>query len=239
MTNIETDKLAESGNDVNPIKTIIKASPYMQSYERLLLENKAWAAEKVADDPDFFNRLANLQRPDFLWIGCSDSRVPANEITGTQPGEIFVHRNVANLVVNTDVNLLSVVDYAVNHLNVKHIIVCGHYGCGGVQAAMTKRDYKPVLNMWLRNIKDVIRLHEDELNAIENMEQRVDRLVELNVIEQVKNLARKSSIQRAWRASGYPHLHGWVYGLKDGLINTVFEMPAGSPVDPIYELDDL
>src|SRR5690606_32590642 len=139
-----------------------------------------------------------------------DSRVPANEITGTQPGEIFVHRNVANLVVNTDVNLLSVVDYAVNHLNVKHIIVCGHYGCGGVQAAMTKRDYKPVLNMWLRNIKDVIRLHEDELNAIENMEQRVDRLVELNVIEQVKNLARKSSIQRAWRASGYPHLHGWV-----------------------------
>lgn len=212
---------------------------FMQAYERLLLENRAWAAEKIADDPDFFNRLANLQRPEFLWIGCSDSRVPANEITGTQPGEIFVHRNVANLVVNTDVNLLAVVDYAVTHLNVKHIIVCGHYGCGGVKAAMTKKDFKPVLNMWLRNIKDVIRLHEDELNAIADEEKRFDRLVELNVIEQVRNLSRKSSIQRAWKYSGYPHLHGWVYGLKDGLINPVFEMAAGSDVDGVYELDDL
>jgi len=209
----------------------------MHAYERLLLENKAWAAEKVAEDADFFTRLSNLQRPEFLWIGCSDSRVPANEITGTQPGEIFVHRNVANLVVNTDINLLAVVDYAVNHLNVKHIIVCGHYGCGGIQAAMTKKDYKPVLNMWLRNIKDVIRLHEEELNNIASTEQRADRLVELNVIEQVKNLARKSSIQRSWKNSGYPHLHGWVYGLKDGLIKPVFEMAAGSAVDPIYELE--
>jgi len=211
----------------------------MHSYERLLLENKAWAAEKVADDPDFFKRLATIQTPDFLWIGCSDSRVPANEITGTQPGEIFVHRNVANLVVNTDVNFLSVLDYAVNHLKVNHVIVCGHYGCGGVQAAMTRKDYKPVLNMWLRNIKDVIRIHKAELDAIADEEQRVNRLVELNVIEQVKNLARKSSIQRAWRNEQRPHLHGWVYGLKDGLINPVFELPAGSPVDDIYSLDDL
>ncbi|MBL7756546.1 MAG: carbonic anhydrase [Chitinophagaceae bacterium] len=212
----------------------------MHSYERLLLENKAWAAEKKADDPDFFNRLAKIQTPDFLWIGCSDSRVPANEITGTQPGEIFVHRNVANLVVNTDVNFLSVLDYAVNHLKVNHVIVCGHYGCGGVQAAMTRKDYKPVLNMWLRNIKDVIRIHKAELDAIEDEEQRVNRLVELNVIEQVKNLARKSSIQRAWRNEQRPHLHGWVYGLKDGLIKPVFELPAGSsPVDDIYTLDDL
>lgn len=211
----------------------------MYSYERLLLENKAWAAEKVADDPDFFKRLANIQTPDFLWIGCSDSRVPANEITGTQPGEIFVHRNVANLVVNTDVNFLSVLDYAVNHLKVKHVIVCGHYGCGGVQAAMTRKDYKPVLNMWLRNIKDVIRIYKTELDAIADEEQRVNRLVELNVIEQVKNLARKSSIQRAWKNEQRPHLHGWVYGLKDGLINPVFEMPAGSKVDDIYELDNL
>lgn len=209
----------------------------MHSYERLLLENKAWAAEKKADDPDFFNRLAKIQTPDFLWIGCSDSRVPANEITGTQPGEIFVHRNVANLVVNTDVNFLSVLDYAVNHLKVNHVIVCGHYGCGGVQAAMTRKDYKPVLNMWLRNIKDVIRIHKAELDAIEDEEQRVNRLVELNVIEQVKNLARKSSIQRAWRNEQRPHLHGWVYGLKDGLINPVFDMEPGTHIDPIYEFD--
>jgi carbonic anhydrase len=127
----------------------------MESYEKLLLENKAWASEKVNDDPDYFNRLAHLQNPEFLWIGCSDSRVPANEITNTQPGEIFVHRNIANMVVNTDVNLLSVLDYAVNHLKVKHVIVCGHYGCGGVKAAATQSDFKPVLNMWLRNIKDV------------------------------------------------------------------------------------
>jgi carbonic anhydrase len=211
----------------------------MKSYERLLLENKAWAAEMLADNPDFFDRLSNLQQPEFLWIGCSDSRVPANQITGTQPGEIFVHRNVANLVVNTDVNLLAVVDYAVNHLKVKHIIVCGHYGCGGVQAAMTRKDYKPILNMWLRNIKDVIRIHQAELDAIQDPEAKSDRLVELNVIEQVKNLARKSSIQRAWKNTGYPHLHGWVYGLKDGLIKPVFEMEAGSSVDSIYDLENL
>ena len=211
----------------------------MKSYERLLLENKAWAAEMLADNPDFFDRLSNLQQPEFLWIGCSDSRVPANQITGTQLGEIFVQRNVANLVVNTDVNLLAVVDYAVNHLKVKHIIVCGHYGCGGVQAAMTRKDYKPVLNMWLRNIKDVIRIHQAELDAIQDPEAKSDRLVELNVIEQVKNLARKSSIQRAWKNTGYPHLHGWVYGLKDGLIKPVFEMEAGTSVDSIYDLEDL
>src|SRR5215212_1129283 len=144
----------------------------MYSYEKLLLENKAWAAERVADDPDYFEKLAQLQTPEFLWIGCSDSRVPANEITGTQPGEIFVHRNVANLVINTDVNLLSVLDYAVNYLKVKHVIVCGHYGCGGINAAMAKTDYKPVLNMWLRNIKDVYRLHREELDEINNDLQR-------------------------------------------------------------------
>jgi carbonic anhydrase len=211
----------------------------MKNYDRLLLENKAWAAEMVAENPDFFKRLASIQRPEFLWIGCSDSRVPANQITGTDPGEIFVHRNVANLVVNTDVNLLAVVDYAVNHLKVQHIIVCGHYGCGGVQAAMSKQDFKPVLNMWLRNIKDVIAKNQTELDGINDAEQKCDRLVELNVIEQVKNLARKSSIQRAWKNEQRPHLHGWVYGLKDGLIKPVFELPAGSPVESTYELEDL
>jgi carbonic anhydrase len=211
----------------------------MHSYEKLLLENKAWASEQVADDPQYFERLAHLQTPEFLWIGCSDSRVPADKITGTQPGEIFVHRNVANLVVNTDVNLLSVLDYAVTHLKVRHVIVCGHYGCGGIKAAATKTDFKPVLNMWLRNIKDVIRHHRDELDAIADEEQRSDRLVELNVIEQVYNLAKTTIIQRCWQKEQRPHLHGWVYGLKDGIIKPVFEMNAGTHIDPIYEFDSL
>lgn len=211
----------------------------MQSYEKLLLENKAWAQEKIEDDPEYFNRLAHLQTPEFLWIGCSDSRVPANEITGTQPGEIFVHRNVANMVVNTDVNLLSVLDYAVNHLKVRHVIVCGHYGCGGIKAATTNIDFKPVLNMWLRNIKDVYRLHRPELDAIKDEDSRCDRLVELNVEEQVRNLAKTSIVQRAWKQENRPHLHGWVYGLRDGIIKPVFEMKAGTPIDHLYEYDDL
>jgi carbonic anhydrase len=211
----------------------------MFSYEKLLLENKAWAAEKVSDDPDYFNRLADIQKPEFLWIGCSDSRVPANEITGTQPGEIFVHRNVANLVINTDVNLLSVLDYAVNHLKVKHVIVCGHYGCGGVKASTTKNDFNHLLNMWLRNIKDVSRIHREELSAIQDENERVDRLVELNVQEQVQNLAKTSIIQRAWKHEQRPDLHGWVYGLKDGLIKPVFEMKAGTHIDGLYEYDGL
>jgi carbonic anhydrase len=209
----------------------------MKAYEKLLLENKGWAAEQVEKDPDFFDRLAHLQTPEFLWIGCSDSRVPANEITGTQPGEIFVHRNIANLVINTDVNLLSVLEYAVVHLKVRHVIVCGHYGCGGVKAATTTTDYKQVLNMWLRNIKDVYRLHREELDAIPVEEQRLDRLTELNVQEQVMNLAKTSIIQKAWADRRAPHLHGWVYGLKDGIIKPVFEMQAGTHIDPLYEYD--
>ena len=211
----------------------------MLSYERLLLENKAWAAEKLAEDPEYFDRLSQLQTPEFLWIGCSDSRVPANEITGTQPGEIFVHRNVANLVINTDVNLLSVLDYAVTHLKVRHVIVCGHYGCGGIKAAITKSDFKAVLNMWLRSIKDVYRLHREELDGIKQEEARTDRLVELNVQEQIFNLAKTSIIQRAWKNEQRPDLHGWVYGLKDGLIKPVFEMKAGTPIDTLYQYDDL
>lgn len=211
----------------------------MKSYEKLLLENKAWAKGKVAADPEYFDRLSHLQKPEFLWIGCSDSRVPANEITNTQPGEIFVHRNVANMVVHTDVNLLSVLDYAVTHLKVKHVIVCGHYGCGGIKAAMTNHDYKQVLNMWLRNIKDVYRLHRKELDGFANEDKRFDRLVELNVQEQVMHLAKTSIIQRAWKNEQRPDLHGWVYGLKDGIINPVFEMKAGTHIDSLYEYDDL
>ena len=211
----------------------------MHPYEMLLDDNKAWAAKKVAGDPDFFKNLSEIQSPEFLWIGCSDSRVPANEITNTQPGEIFVHRNVANLVINTDVNLLSVLDFAVNHLKVKHVIVCGHYGCGGIKASMSKADYQPVLNMWLRNIKDVHRLHREELDSIANEEQKFDRLTELNVQEQIFNLAKTSIIQRAWKQEQRPDLHGWVYGLKDGIIKPVFEMKAGTHIDPLYEYDNL
>jgi carbonic anhydrase len=210
----------------------------MKAYEKLLLENKAWAAEKVGDDPDFFNRLASIQTPEFLWIGCSDSRVPANEITGTQPGEIFVHRNVANMVVHTDLNLLTVLEYAVHHLKVKHVIVCGHYGCGGVKASMTQHNFG-IINKWLRNIKDVYRYHRDEIDNIKDEESRVNRMVELNVHEQVMNLAKTSIIQKAWKQNQFPHLHGWVYGLKDGLIKPVFEMPACTHIDPLYEFDDL
>lgn len=211
----------------------------MKTYEVLLAENKAWASGKLAKDPDYFNHLSEIQTPEFLWIGCSDSRVPANEITNTEPGEIFVHRNVANMVVHTDVNLLSVLEYAVTHLKVKHVIVCGHYGCGGIKAAMTNHDFKQVLNMWLRNIKDVYRLHREELDSYTDEEKKTDRLVELNVQEQVMHLAKTSIIQRAWKKEQRPDLHGWVYGLKDGIINPVFEMKAGTHIDDMYEYDDL
>lgn len=209
------------------------------SYEKLLSDNKKWAGQQIATDPEYFRRLSEIQTPEFLWIGCSDSRVPADRITGTQPGEIFVHRNVANMVVHTDVNLLSVLDYAVNILKVKHVIVCGHYGCGGIKAAITSHDFKYVLNMWLRNIKDVYRLYREELDAIEDKEKQCDRLVELNVKEQVMHLAKTSMIQRAWKQEKRPDLHGWVYGLKDGIINPVFEMKSGSYIDPLYQYNDL
>jgi carbonic anhydrase len=208
----------------------------MKPYEVLLGNNKNWAAQKVKDDPTFFNRLASLQTPEFLWIGCSDSRVPANEITGTDPGEIFVHRNVANMVVNTDVNLLSVLQYAVEVLKIRHVIVCGHYGCGGVRAAMLQ-NHLGIIDYWLKNIKDVYRLHRDELDILADEEARADRLTELNVQEQVTNLAKTAIIQKAWQGEKRPDLHGWVYGLKDGLIKPVFEMPAGTPIDPIYEFE--
>ncbi|MFY7970601.1 MAG: carbonate dehydratase [Flavobacteriales bacterium] len=210
----------------------------MKQIEKLLLENKAWASQQVEDDPNYFTRLANIQSPEYLWIGCSDSRVPANQITGTAPGEIFVHRNIANMVVHTDLNLLSVLEYAVNHLKVKHIIVCGHYNCGGVKAALSHKNLG-LINKWLRNIKDVYRIHEDELVAIESEDAKTDRLVELNVIEQVHNLAKTSIIQKAWKNEQRPHIHGWVYGLKDGLIHPMIDMAPGTRLDHIYEYDDL
>jgi carbonic anhydrase len=210
----------------------------MKAYERLLLENKAWAAEKLQDDPEFFSRLSHLQTPEFLWIGCSDSRVPANEITGTQPGEIFVHRNIANMVVHTDLNLLSVLQYAVEVLHVKHIIVCGHYGCGGVKAALTQHNFG-IINKWLRNIKDVYRIHREEIDTLKTDDEKVDKLIDLNVKEQVLNLAKTSIVQKAWKNQHYPHLHGWVYSIDNGIIKPIFEMEAGTHIDPIYEFDDL
>jgi len=212
---------------------------FMTDYEKLLVDNKAWAQAKTQEDPAYFDRLAHIQNPKFLWIGCSDSRVPANEVTGTQPGEIFVHRNIANLVVHTDTNLLSVLDYAVNHLKVEHVIVCGHYGCGGVKAAASQQSFKQVLNMWLRNIKDVYRLHRDELDAIQDEDLRIDRLVELNVTEQVVHLAKTSVVQKAWKYDNRPHLHGWVYGLKDGLIKPLMDIAPQTTIDTLYAYDDL
>ncbi|MEI6523389.1 MAG: carbonic anhydrase [Bacteroidota bacterium] len=210
----------------------------MKSFEKLLLENKAWAKEKLENDPDFFNNLAGIQNPEFLWIGCSDSRVSANEITGTQPGEIFVHRNIANMVVHTDLNLLSVLDYAVNHLHVKHIIVCGHYGCGGIKASMTKHSFG-ILNKWLRNIKDVYRIHRKEIDALQSEDEKVNMLTELNVKEQCLNLIQTSIVQKSWKHNGFPQIHGWVYGLSNGIIKPIIDIPVGTHLDDIYEFDDL
>lgn len=210
----------------------------LNSYEKLLQENKNWAIEQVKKDPSFFSRLSHIQTPEFLWIGCSDSRVPADKITGTQPGEIFVHRNIANMVVHTDINLLSVLEYAVEVLKIKHIIVCGHYGCGGVRAAMSKESFG-IINKWLRNIKDVYRMHEAEINNEKTEEGKANKLVELNVREQILNLAKTSIVQKAWKNEQHPHLHGWVYGLNDGIIKPVCEMEPGSRIDPIYEYDNL
>ncbi|HOV44656.1 MAG: carbonic anhydrase [Chitinophagaceae bacterium] len=211
----------------------------MRSFEKLLSENKAWSKNRQSNDPEFFKRLAQLQTPEFLWIGCSDSRVPTNEITGTQPGEIFVHRNIANLVIDTDVNLLSVLYFAINHLKVKHVIVCGHYGCGGIKAAMSNSDFKQILNMWLRKIKDVYKENREELDAIADMEKRENRLTELNVVEQVRRLMKTSIIQKAWKDRQAPDLHGWVYSLNDGVINPIYHLKANTAIDPLYRYDDL
>jgi carbonic anhydrase len=209
----------------------------MEQHEKLLLENKAWAAEKLQSDPQYFERQVREQNPNFFWIGCSDSRVPANEVTNTEPGEIFVHRNVANLVVNTDLNMLSVMQYAVEVLKVKDIIVCGHYGCGGVKAALYNRSFG-MLNKWLRNIKDVYRFHRAELDGIADEEARVDRLVELNVQEQVMNLVKTSIIQSAWKRHERPVIHGWVYDIRTGILNDVCRLDHTFRLDPIYRYHD-
>lgn len=209
----------------------------MEKYNQLLLQNRAWVAQKLEDDKDFFNKLANVQKPEFLWIGCADSRVPANEITGTQPGEVFVHRNIANMVVHTDMNMLSVLDYAVNVLEVKHVIVCGHYGCGGVRAAMTNKKFGLIDN-WIRHIKDVYRFHQEELDAIDDLKQREDRFIELNVIEQVYDLAKTSIIQNSWQKRGLPYIHGWVYDIRNGIIKDLeVTMHDDSEMPDVYKFE--
>ena len=190
----------------------------MDSPTKLLANNRAWAAARVRQDPAFFSRLAGQQAPAFLWIGCSDSRVPANEIVGLDPGELFVHRNVANVVVHTDVNCLSVLQFAVDVLKVRHVIVCGHYGCGGIRAALDGTAHGLIDN-WLQHVQDVKEAHQAELLALADVDARIDRLAELNVREQVRNIARSTIVQDAWRRDQPLHLHGWIYGLKDGIIH--------------------
>lgn len=208
----------------------------MEPWKRLLLENKAWAQGKTEVNPEFFAELARGQNPDFLWIGCSDSRVPAEDITGASPGELFVHRNIANLVVHTDLNLLSVLQFAVEHLCVEHVIVCGHYGCGGVKAALSPKSYG-LLNAWLRHIKDTYRAHKDEVD-LHDPEQGLDRMVELNVKQQIHNLTKTDIIQRAWATHRRPTLHGWVYGLDDGLIKPLVRVDHTSPVDEAFRFTE-
>jgi carbonic anhydrase len=205
----------------------------MKSLNNLLANNKDWAAAVKSEDPGFFEVLAAQQAPEYLWIGCSDSRVPANEIVGMLPGELFVHRNIANVVIHTDLNCLSVLQYAIDVLKVKHVIVCGHYGCGGVKAAAQNQQFGLIDN-WLRNIKDVYTFFQAELDQIESEEARVDRLCELNVLAQMSNVCHTTIIQNAWQKGQDVTVHGWIYSIKDGLIKDL-----GHSVDSQDKIPDL
>jgi carbonic anhydrase len=208
-----------------------------QFYQQILDNNKNWVASKLAEDENFFNKLADGQKPPLLWIGCADSRVPANEITGTQPGEVFVHRNIANMVLHTDMNMLSVLDYAVNVLEVRHVIVCGHYGCGGVKAAMGNANIGLIDN-WIRHIKDVYRFHHVELDNIADENERFDRFVELNVQEQVMDLAKTSIVQNAWKQGRNLWIHGWVYSIRNGLVKDLnVNFGSNAELPDVYRLN--
>lgn len=207
------------------------------SYNKLIENNRKWVQEQLSLDPHYFSKLSEGQSPEYLWIGCSDSRVPANQITGTNPGEVFVHRNIANMVVHSDMNMLSVLSYAVEVLKVKHIIVCGHYGCGGVLAAMENKQFGLIDN-WLRHIKDVYRYHHKELDAIDDKTARANRFVEVNVIEQVHDLGKTSIVQNAWKRKQPLHIHGWVYDIHDGLINDLgVTFKCTKDLHKVYHLD--
>ena len=205
-------------------------------YKKILDNNKKWVDNQLALDNEYFKDLAKGQQPPLLWIGCSDSRVPANEIIGAKPGEVFVHRNIANMVIHSDMNMLSVLDYAVNVLKVKHVIVCGHYGCGGVKAAMGNQSIGLIDN-WIRHIKDVYRLHEEYLNSFEDEEDRFNKFVEINVQEQVFDLAKTSIVQGAWRNGQDLTLHGWTYGLNSGYVTDLdVNMSSNNELDEVYRL---
>ena len=205
-------------------------------YKRILENNKNWVDNTLANDPTFFEGLAKGQQPPLLWIGCSDSRVPANEIIGAKAGEVFVHRNIANMVINNDMNMLSVLDYAVNHLKVKHIIVCGHYGCGGVKAAMGNSSLGLIDN-WLRHIKNVYRLHKEELDIIQDENERFNKFVEINVKEQVYDLAKTSIVQNAWNNNQELSIHGWVYGINSGYVTDLdVNLSSNDQLEEIYQL---
>lgn len=206
----------------------------MTEWEKLLIKNKSWAADKKEENPQYFESLSREQRPNFLWIGCADSRVPANEITSSQPGEIFVHRNIANLVINSDLNMLAVLEYAVHHLKVGHIIICGHYGCGGVKAALSHQDVG-LINKWLYQIKDVYLKHETELEHLDDLSEQTDRLVEINVKEQVYNLMKTGIVQKAWKSYQAPTLHGWVYDMHDGVLKDLCIVKPGAKIHDIYK----
>ncbi|KAI0508842.1 carbonic anhydrase [Xylaria bambusicola] len=207
-----------NSNDITRNMAPSDIANYLQhTHDRVFDHNRAWAEECKKKDPEFFAKLSAGQSPEYLWIGCSDSRIPAEQISGLGAGDVFVHRNIANLVVNTDLNVMSVIEYAVCHLHVKHIVVCGHYGCGGVKAAMTPKDLG-LLNPWLRNIRDVYRLHEKELDAIEDEAERYNRLVELSVREQCRNVIKTAAVQQSYAKNQYPVVHGWVFGFQDGLL---------------------
>jgi carbonic anhydrase len=205
-------------------------------YKQLLENNKKWVENQLALDPEYFKDLAKGQQPPLLWIGCSDSRVPANEIIGAKPGEVFVHRNIANMVIHSDMNMLSVLDYAVNVLKVKHVIVCGHYGCGGVKAAMGNASIG-IIDNWIRHIKDVYRLHEHYLDTIKDEEERFNKFVEVNAQEQVFDLAKTSIVQNAWRNGQELTLHGWTYGLNSGYVTDLgVNMSSNKDLDEVYQL---
>ncbi len=205
-------------------------------YKKILNNNKKWVEQSLALDPNFFKDLAKQQKPPLLWIGCSDSRVPANEIVGAKPGDVFVHRNIANMVIHTDMNMLSVLDYAVNVLKVKHVIVCGHYGCGGVHSAMNNISIG-IIDNWIRHIKDVYRLHQVQLDAIENKTDRFNAFVEVNVKEQVFDLAKTSIVQSAWKSGQDLTLHGWVYGLNSGFVTDLdVNISSDVDLDEVYQL---
>lgn len=206
-------------------------------YEKLFEGNKKWVKETLEKDPHFFEKLSKGQKPPVLWIGCADSRVPANEITGMRPGEIFVHRNIANMVIHTDMSMLSVLDYAVNILEVTDVVICGHYGCGGIKAAMGNKPLGIVEN-WLRDIKDVYRLHQRELDAIKDDEMRENRLVELNIIEQVFDLVNISIVQHAWLDGRKLSVHGLVYDIKNGILNDLnVTVNNNSEIPKVYRVD--